>query len=160
MSNFTLPEHCKIVNLFGGATNGISAGTDYICCKNAHKVWFLIYTWGTTATTWVLTIREADDVAPTNSAAITDVFPIWKVISTTSTDALTKQTSAASLTIDPDGTDSTMLAVLEFDPSLFRAGYDCVSIWGSTGNASDYCTITAIIEERYPQAIPPSAIID
>jgi len=161
MSCECLPEKFKIVNLYGGATNGISAGTDYICCKNAHRVTFLIYTWGTTATTFVLSLREADNVTPSNTAAVAEVFPVWKVISTTSTDALTKvATDATSLTIDPDGTDSTMLAVIQWDPSKHIAGYDCISVWGSTGDASDYCTITAIIEERYAQAIPPTAITD
>lgn len=161
MSCNCLPEQYKIVNLYGGATNGISAGTDYICCKNAHRVTFLIYTWGSTAETFVLSLVEADDVSPTNTSAVTEVFPVWKVISTTSTDALTKVTTdIASLTIDPNGTEATMLAVIQWDPSKHIPGYDCISVWGTTGDASDYCTITAIIEERYPQAIPPTAITD
>jgi hypothetical protein len=161
MSCECLPEKYKIVNLYGGATNGIAAGTDYICCKNAHRVTFLIYTWGTTATTFVLSLREATDVAAGTTSAVTKVWPAWKVISTIATDALTKvATDAASLTIDPDGTDSTLLAVIQWDPSKHAAGYDCISVWGTTGNAADYCTITAIIEERYAQAIPPAAITD
>lgn len=155
-----IPEKYKVVLLYGGATNGISAGTDYICCKNAHRVTFLMYTWGTTATTLVLSLREATNVAAGTTTAVTNVFPIWKVISTTSTDALTRQTDAASLTIDPDGTDSTMLAVFQWDPSQHDAGYDCISVWGTTGNASDYMTVVALIEERYAQATPPSAIVD
>lgn len=161
MSNICLPEQNKIVALYGGATNGISAGTDYICCKNAHRVTFLIYTWGTTATTLVLSLREATNVAAGTTAAVTEVFPVWKVIATTSTDALTKvATDAASLTIDPDGTDSTMLAAIQWDPAKHTAGYDCISLWGTTGDAADYMTVIAVIEERYAQAIPPSAIID
>ena len=161
MSCNCLPEQYKIVALYGGASNGISAGTDYICCKNAHRVTFLIYTYGTTATTLVLSLREATDVAAGTTAAVAEVFPVWKVISTTSTDALTKvATDIASLTIDPDGTDSTMLAVMQWDPSKHAAGYDCISVWGTTGDASDIIVVLAVIEERYAQAIPPSAIID
>lgn len=161
MSCNCLPEQNKIVALYGGATNGISAGTDYICCKNAHRVTFLIYTWGTTATTLVLSLREGTTVAPAASRAVTNVFPVWKVISTTSTDALTKVTTdIASLTIDPDGTDATMLAVIQWDPNKHTAGYDCISVWGTTGDASDYMTCIAVIEERYAQAIPPVAITD
>ena len=41
---FSLPESCKIVTLYGGATNGHASGTDFISCKNAHKVWIVGYT--------------------------------------------------------------------------------------------------------------------
>lgn len=155
-----IPEKFKLVKLYGGASNGISTGTDYICCKNAHRVTFLIYTWGTTATTLPLSLIEATTVAGSTTSAVTNVFPIWKVIATTSTDALAAQTAAALLTIDPDGTDSTMLAVFQWDPANHAAGYDCVAVKGTTGNAADYIVILALIEERYAQATPPSAIID
>jgi hypothetical protein len=157
---FSLPENCKIVKLYGGATNGISSGTDFISCKNALKVWFVGYTWGTNAATFPITLLEATDVAAGTQAAVTATFPIWKVIATTSTDALTRITDAYTLTIDPDGTDSTMLWAMEWDPAKHTAGYDCVAAKGTTGNASDYCVILAIIQERYQQALAPSAIVD
>lgn len=158
---FSLPENCKIVKLYGGATNGHSSGTDFISCKNAHKVWIVGYTWGTTATTYVVSLLEATDVAAGTQAAVTATFPQWKVIATTSTDALTRvATDAASLTIDPDGTDTTMLYVLEWDPAKFTAGYDCLAVDGTTGDAADYTVILAFIEERYKQALAPAAITD
>ena len=160
MTGFTLPESCKIVTLYGGATTGINTRSDYVSCKNAHKVTIVGYHWGTTAATQVLSLLEAATVAAGSEAAVTKTFPIWKVIATTSTDALARQTDAASLTIDPDGTDSTMLWVFEWHPSNFSAGLDCLAIKGTIGNAADYCVILAFIEERYQQTTPPSAIVD
>jgi hypothetical protein len=158
---FCLPEDCKCVLLYGGATNGgITTMSDRISCKNAHKVWIVGYTWGTTATTFPLTMYESTTVAGGGSAIITAVWPIWKGIVTTSLDTLTRQTDAAILTIDPDGTDSTMLFVFEWDPSKFSAGFDCLAVKGATGNAADYCVIMAFIQERYPSVTPPTAITD
>lgn len=157
---FTLPEKYKVVTLYGGATNGsITTASDYICTKNAHRVYILGYHYGANATTFPVSLMESTAVG-TAGAAVTATFPIWKVIATTSTDALARQTDAASLTIDPDGTDSTMLFVFEWDPSKHTAGYDCLAVKGATGHASDVVVVLALIEERYPQASPPSAIVD
>ena len=73
-----------------------------------------------------------------------------------------QQTDAASLTIDPDGTDSTMLFVLEWDPAKFTPGYDCLAVDGTTGDAADYVVMLAFIQERYPSRVLTqlSAIID
>jgi len=159
---FTLPETCKIVTLYGGATNGsITTMSDYISCKNALKVWIVGYAWGANASTFPLTMYEATTVAGGSSAIITATWPIWKVIATTATDALTRVAAdAALLTIDPDGTDSTMLFVFEWDPAKFSAGFDCLAVKGATGNAGDFCVILAIVQERYQQALAPSAIVD
>ena len=160
-SPVNLAEAYKIVTLYAGATNGsITTMSDYVSCKNAHKVTIVGYTWGTTAATFPLTLYEATAVAGTSSTILTPTWPIWKVIATASTDALARQTDAAILTIDPDGTDSTMLFVFEWDCALFSDGFDCLAIKGLTGDASDYVVIFAFLHERYPQATPPSAIID
>jgi hypothetical protein len=157
---FSLPEITKIVTLYGGATNGsVTTASDYISCKHAHKVWIVGYTWGTTGTTFPVSLMESVAVG-TAGAAVTTTFPIWKVIATTSTDALTRQTDAYTLTIDPDGTDSTMLFCFEWDCAKFTAGYDCLAVKGGTGNAADYCVILAFVAERFSQATPPTVITD
>lgn len=161
MMGVNIPEGLKPVLLYGGATNGaITTMSDYISCKNAHKVWIVGYTWGTTGATFPLTMYESVAVG-TAGSIITATWPIWKGIVTTSLDTLSRvATDAAILTIDPDGTDSTMLFVFEWDPAKFTAGYDCLAVKGATGDAADYCVILAFLQERYPQATPPTAITD
>ena len=146
---FSLPENCKIVKLFGGATNGFSSatvGSDYVSCKNAHKVWIVGYTWGTTAIDLDLFIYEATTVAAATNRKVTVTFPIYKVIATTSTDALERQTDAATLHLDPNVADSTMLFVLEWDPAKHTDGYDCITCVGTSGNAADYIVLLAFIQ--------------
>jgi hypothetical protein len=162
MGAFTLPENCKIVKLFYGATNAAAAVTnvDVISCKNAQKVWVVGYHALTNGTTCVVSLYEATDVAGATNAAITATFPIWTVIPSTSTDALTRITDAASLTIDPDGADTSKLFVMEWDPVKFSAGYDCLTVNCATGHATDRILLLAFIQERYAQALAPSAIVD
>ena len=160
---FSLPENCKIVTLYGGATNGFSSatvGSDYVSCKNAHKVWIVGYTWGTTATILDLFLYEATAVAAATNRKVTATFPIWKAQATTSGDTLEQQTDAATLQINPDagaGVDAKVLFVLEWDPAKHTDGYDCITCVGTTGNAADYIVLLAFIQERYPSRVETHA---
>lgn len=158
---FTLPEICKPVGIATPqAANGFSAG-DYISCKNAHKVWFYIHHYsGGGDTDLVCSLKEATDVAAGTSAAVTATFPIWADSDHgTSSDGLARQTDAASYTIDT-GAGTDYLVVFEWDPAKHTAGYDCITVVATGGNASNIVAVTAHILERYQQEVPPSAIID
>jgi len=156
----TLPENFKIVRVQQTVAANAFTMSDYICCKNAHKVWFLINHAGSTDTDITFALNEATDVAAATNAAVTATFPIWEDADAgTSSDTLVRQTDAASLVIDP-ATEGASLSVFEWDPAKHTSGYDCIAVSGSGGNASDTVTIIAIIEERYQQATPPTAITD
>lgn len=158
---FTLPEHCKLVGIATPqAANGFSAG-DYISCKNAHKIWFIVHHYsGGGDTDLVVSLKEATNVAAGTSAAVTATFPIWADSDHgTSSDGLARQTDAANYTIDT-GAGTDYLVVLEWDPAKHSAGYDCITVVATGGNASNIVAVLAVIQERYPADPPPSAIID
>lgn len=161
MHLITLPEQCKPVGVATPqAANGFSL-SDYISCKNAHKIWFYIHHYsGGGDTDLVVGLKEATAVAGTGAAAVTATVPIWSDSDHgTTSDGLARQTDAASYTIDT-GAGTDYLVVIEWDPVLHTAGYDCIAVTGSGGNASNIVAITAHILERYPADPPPSAIID
>jgi hypothetical protein len=156
----SLPENLKIVRVQQTVAANAFTMSDYICCKNAHKVWFLINHAGATDTDITFALNEATDVAAGTNAAVTATFPIWEDADAgTSSDTLVRQTDAASLVIDP-ATEGSSLSVIEWDPAQHTSGYDCIAVSGSGGNASDTVTIIALIEGRYQQATPPTAITD
>jgi hypothetical protein len=156
----TLPEIFKIVRVQQTVAANAFTMSDYISCKNAHKVWFLINHAGATDTDITFALSEATDVAAGTAAAVTATFPIWEDADAgTSSDTLVRLTDAASLAIDP-ATEGASMSIIEWDPSKHTAGYDCIAVSGSGGNAANTVTIFAFIETRYPQATPPSAITD
>lgn len=155
---FALPENVKVIEVAPiAAANAMVY--DIVSCKHAHKVWFIVQHTGTSDTDMVLSLVENDDVAATTSAAVTKTFPIWVDADTSSGDALTKQTDAASYTIDT-GAGKNQLVIIEWDPAKHTSGYDCIQLADTGGNASNNAVAWAIIVTRYPQATPPSAIID
>ncbi len=155
---FALPEHFKIVTMSApGAANAVSS--DYINCKNAHKMWFIIESGGSSDTDLVLTLTEATDVAAGTNTTVTATVPIWANVNTGTNDTLVKQADAAGYTINT-GSTGNQLVVIEWDPVKHTAGYDCIAVTDSGGHGSNFASIIAIIDTRYKQATPPSAIID
>jgi len=166
-SSLSLPEQFKIVQVAPSqVANAVTY--DVICCKNAHKVWFIIQQLYVADTDITFSLVELTAVGGT-SAAVTTAFPVWYDVdvaaattaaaATTHIDALTLITSGYSHKMDT-GAGKSQLCVIEWDPSKHTAGYDCIQIADSGGDGSNYVTAIAIIEERYPQASPPSAVVD
>jgi len=157
---FTLPEHCKLVMMTPPvAANAMTC--DYICCKNAHKVWFVVQHYGGGGDTdLTLTLTEATDVAAGTTSAVTATWRIWTDINAgTTSDGLSRQTDAATYEINT-GATLDYLTVIEWDPAKHTAGYDCITVTDAGGNASNIVSILAVIEPRYLADPPPSAIID
>lgn len=157
---FTLPEQCKLVMMDAPvAANAIAC--DYICTKNAHRVWFIIQHYsGGGDTDLTISLTEAQEVAGSNTTAVTATFPIWTDTNAgTASDTLVRTTDAASYKIDT-GAGTDYLVVIEWDPAKHTAGYDCITVSDSGGNASNIASVLAVIQERYPGDQPPTAITD
>lgn len=162
---FNLIENLKVVTLFIGAADTLGTATvsDYICCKNAHKVWILLQHFGTNDTDLeTIGLQEATDVAAGTSAAVTAVLPIWSKdqASYLTSAGWDRETDAATFSaIDPATVGQTRL-LFEWDPAKHTAGYDCIALRCTGGHASNFVVVNAFIQERYPQSDPPSPIID
>lgn len=159
---FTLPENLKLVMATPPvAANG--ATYDYVSMKNVHKAWIIIQHYGGGGDTdLVLTVNEATTVAGGSATAITTgaEFQIWGGIGAgTSLDALTRQDDAITYTIDT-GASGDELVVFGIDASLLSEGFDCIALIDTGGHASNITSVLYALETRYPQATPPSAIID
>ena len=156
---WSLAENLKIV-LLNSNTAANAVACDVVSCKNAHKVWFLVHHTGANDTDLTLTLTEATDVAAGTNSTVTATCPIWEDADAGATsDTLVRQTDAAALTIDP-ATENPYVGIIEWDPAKHSAGYDCIYLADANGHAGNVCSIWAFIAERYPQATPPSAIID
>lgn len=160
---FNFPGEFKLV--LGGsvlpiqAANALSIG-DYICMKNVNKAWAVITHVGANDTDMVLKFNEATDVAGSGAADMTKTVPIWSDIDAgTGSDTLVRQTDAATYTIDP-ATMNPVMVVMEFDPSKFSAGFDCVALKATGGHGSNNVHVLWILEMRYKGIPFPTVITD
>lgn len=157
---FALPENFKIVNCSLIAA-GDSMVYDIISCKHAHKVWFIYQNTGENDTDATLSLVEAASVAGSTTSAVTATFPVWENIDTAGGDTLTRVTTdAASYLVNIGAGGTNQMIVIEWDPAKHSDGYDCIQVADTGGHNTNRATCLAIIETRYPEASPPSVIID
>lgn len=157
---FTIPQGLHIVNAYGPcAGNGIGTSADWVCLKNVHRAFVFVKHAGANDTDLVIGVKEATAVAGTSAAAITATFPIWTSAGTTSADTWTKETNAASYTIDP-ATKGSAIVIMQIDPSIFSAGFDCLQVYTTGGHASNFVDAAYILQMSFKDPSPISAIVD
>jgi len=161
MSNLTFPEAFKIVQCHEPeSADALDNTADVISCKNIKKLWTVLHHYSAGGDTdLVVTWNESTDVAAGTTAAITAVCPIWSNIDTAAADLLARATDAVTFTVDT-GAAKDQIWIVEWDPALFSAGYDCFQIRSSGGNAANYVSLLYIAEYRYQSNVPVSAITD
>ncbi len=164
---FSLPEDFNIINV---APSQVATAVTYdvVSCKNAHKVWFIIPQLYGGNTDITFSLIEATAVSGGSTAAVTLALPIWydvdvaAIVAGDPTGALARMTliTTGSSHIMDTGAGKSQMCVIEWDPSKHTAGYDCIQIADTNGHASSYVTAIAIVQTRYPQAAPPSVLLN
>jgi len=157
---FTIPENLHIVNAYGPcAGNGIGTSADWVSLKDVVRAFVLVKCAGANDTDLVIGIKEATAVAGTSAAAITATVPIYTSVGTTSADTWTKQTDAATYTVDP-ATVGSSIVVMQIDPSILSAGFDCLQVYTTGGHASNFVDAMYLLEMAYKTQAGVTAITD
>jgi hypothetical protein len=158
MLPFSITEDMKIVEAIAPQTNNGTATSDYISCKNAHRVWIVAHITQGAAAASTFTLYEATAVAPTGAALITATVPIWSNLDCAASDTLVKRTSAAGYATD--ATIKHKMVVFEWNPALFSSGFDCLAVVCIGTSASNIVEAMFYIEDRYGAPTPPTSITD
>jgi len=147
----------------GGPAAGAIAG-DYVSLKNCHRFYAIVSGTKGDGTAITLTPQRATDVAGTNVGALGATVQIWSNADTATTDTLVRQANALNFATAADA--NPLMVVFQIDPaSLGETGggvpYDVVRVNKTTaGHANDRFSIVYLLDMRYEQATPPSAIVD
>ena len=162
-STLNFPQQYKIVTAILPLTSNGAKTSDYISLKHAHKVWIVVHATQDTGHATTFTPSVATAVLPSGATPATYASNWWLNADVSVTDTLVAQTAAAAITLDSGSTDQ--LAVMEIDPALqiatHGATFDCLGVIAATSSqAANFISVIFYIEERYPQATPPTAIID
>jgi hypothetical protein len=162
MANLFLPEHCKVIDLVPGISDTFAQVTcDYVSLKNVQMAWIVVLLTQTTGHETLIQPQVATGVTPAGATSITFATDIWSNEDTTATDTLVKRTSATYYAVDGDA--ALKMVVFRIDPSDVVAqgvDYDCI---GCVIDSSKHLNLVAgvyVLQERYAQETPPSAIVD
>ncbi len=154
-----VPEVFKVVNGTPVATTNGGIVCDYISLKNVHRVTIIAELLQAVSHTTALGLKEATSVAGGSAAAVTAVQKIWKNADVSDTDTLVRGTDAASVLATAGATNQQL--VMQFDPSTLSEGFDCIAATlDDSSEATNFASVTYLLETRYPGATPPTAITD
>jgi len=160
MALITLPQHFKIVNGLAMTTTNAATTGDYVSLKNANYAWVIFKFLHAVGAATTCGINRATAVAGTSATAMTESALIWSNLDVSSSDTLTKRTSAATYEISTVAI-TNKIVVFGIDPRALAATYDCIaSTTTANSEATDFVDVTYILDTAYKQGVPPSAIID
>jgi len=162
VSNGALPETYKIVTATPIiTTNGAAVVFDNVSLKNCQMAYIVIEL--------LAAVGHAHIINPLLGANVTTCATVptfnmrwWMNSAILVTDTLVEQTAGTTMTTDAAATNK--LVVIQVNPDDMAnqgATLDCLgcSITAST-HAEDFVSATYILEQRFAQATPPSAILD
>ena len=156
MGLLNIPQEVPLIEAITPQAGAAITG-DYISLKNAHRALVMVHINQANAATVAITIEKATDVAATGTTPITTVVPIWANEDCAASDALVAQTAAVSFTTS--AAVKHKLVVFQIDPETLGA-FDCITVKTGASNAANITSAVYLLEPRYKQATPPSAIVD
>ena len=158
MEKITLPENFKYVRAIDPQTAAAGADGDYVSLKNAHRAWVIVDITQGNAATIAITLEKATAVAGTGSVAITASVPIWSNLDTAATDTLVRRTDAVAYTTDAGVKNKQV--IFQIEPAALGETFDCICVKAGASNAANIISASYLLQTRYPQATPPTAITD
>jgi hypothetical protein len=155
-----LPQQFKIVTATATTTTNATVTMDNVSLKNVKRAWILLqYLQAAShATTFTPKLGTAVSAAAT---AITFSANWWKCADVSTSDALTAQTAATTMACTAGTTNQIVL--IEIDPAQVAAqgAYDVLGGTIATSSQSgNFVTGVYLLEMKYEQATPPTAITD
>ncbi len=140
---------------------GATGDSDYVSLKNYDRAACVLQTGAWAGGTAAVTLTQAKDVAGTGAKALAFANQ-WTYQSTGFTvDALTK-TAVASDTFNLSTANTVHVIEVEASDLDLANAFDCfkVAVASPGVNADFYGIMIYLYGCRYPQATPPSAIVD
>ena len=158
------PETFPIIEGHEPAASDAIAGTcNELCLKNANGVAIIVHEdFAVDANHLVITIHlgqtAAEALAGTTVLGVN--FPAWACVHSGTTDALVRQTDAATYTMDNVTAGNNSIWVFYVSAALLAGGgYDWIQPDFAAGDAGNIASVLYILDgARYQQTTPPSSI--
>jgi hypothetical protein len=153
-----IPEHYKMVNILAPAADAGGRTGAWVSLKTVKTAFLVFHITQGNAATIALSINQATAIAGTGSTPIVQLAKIWANLATATSDTLVRVADAVNYTTDAGL--ALKMVVVEIDPAALSAGFDCITGITGASNAANITACMAYLESRYPQATPPSAVVD
>jgi len=168
MSYLSFPESVFLMHglppssAAGGALTSLP-----ISLKNVQKLWVICGVHTPTSAAVAIVLQTDDLVAFGGAAAFPATLhnvPIWVNLAADTTDTYARVADAVGYTTAADALAKSI--IFEIDPSVIRTtataatSEDVFRVSFTAVAAGDWVDVIYVIQPRYPQAIPPTFILD
>lgn len=159
----TLPQNFKIVQGIQPSTTNGGATADYVSVKTGLWLWIIVNLTQAVGHATAITVKRATAVAGTGLTTLANDIQVWANEDVAASDTLVKQTDAKGFTVTNDVKNKQI--VFGLDPALLgeisSVVADCVTVVAAdSSQATNFWEVTYLLQSAFPQATPPSAIID
>lgn len=161
MATITLPQSYNIVVATPPTTTNATVTYDNVSVKNALGVWLIANYKQAASHQTVITPKLGATVASCTTA-ITFAAKWWLNSDIATSDALVAQTAATTFTLAAGTTDQLVVAYFNLSDMYSQgATFDCIGATSATSSqATNFVSALWLLETRFAQATPYSAIID
>ncbi len=156
---FKIVDACTIVTTNGALVAG--TGVDYVSLKNCIRAWLLITYLQDTGHGTTLQLVKATKVDATGATNFTnDVVKAWRNANVSASDTLVAEADLTNGLLTFASAAATHQVMLQIDPESLGA-FDCISFTTSASSqAANFICAQFILQTKYKQATPPTAITD
>lgn len=159
MNRITLPQDFKVVQGAAPETTNSGKTADYVSVRNANWLWVIVNLTQAAGHATAITLNRATAVAPTGATTLANNVQVWANEDCAASDTLVKQTDAKAFTVANDIKNKQI--VFGVDPATLGEGYDVVTVVAAdSSQATNFWSVTYLLDTKYKQATPPSAIVD
>jgi hypothetical protein len=162
MVNRNLVESFKVVQGIQPRTTNAGFNSDWVSLKNANKAYIVVNLTQAVGHATAFTLAQATAVAGTGTKATTGNAKIWANEDCAATDKLVRQADGKAFTVQDD--IKNKMIIFEIDPAVamdVEGDFDCIGLTvANSGQANNIASVEFLLDMKYKEATPPSAIID
>jgi hypothetical protein len=143
------------------ASNALADTSDAIKLSNAAGCLIIVHEdFAVDANHLVLTVHEGATAAEAAAGTypIATTFPIWANLTAQTSDTMTRQTDAATYTINGVA-GGNVIVCFYISASILTAGREWIQLGAADGDAGNIVSVLYMLDgARYQQVTPPTAI--
>jgi hypothetical protein len=154
-----LTEEYKVIQAFEPKTTNTALTSVYVSLKNAQSATVIVDLTQAAANATSISLYQSQDVSGTGAKVLALNVPIWANEDVSANDSLIRQTDGVSYTVA--ATVKNKQVVFHVDPAKLdiNNGFTCLNVRiSASGQATNFASCDFLLDTKYDQALPPSAI--
>ena len=154
-------EKYKVIQAFEPKTTNAAITSDYVTLKNAITAAVVVNLAQTAGHETQISLYQAQDAEGTGAKPLVNNVPILANEDVSASDILVRQTDGVSYTVS--NTVKNKQVIFHVDPAKLNIndGFCCLNVRvEASSQAANFASGEFILENKYPQEEPSSAVID